>query len=134
MDASTLQSQLQQTGIKTQPVGRIMEAPISPVHHGQVLPITESTPEISIPQELVDIVKKGHDVEVPLSPDVQQLGVTSANAAVPVKPMLPENINIPMSYEEATLKKKSSKISDALKWFADLVIYQWKKLKPDLYK
>jgi len=130
-----------------QPASRIMEpssvsvsiehapvANIKAVEQPQEL-IKESVGEVSIPVELEHFVEHAPNTEKPVvSQAAQEAGVTVSQAYAPVS-ATPENNNLyPMTYEEAVLKKKASKMGEAIKWFSALVIYQWKKLNPNTGK
>jgi hypothetical protein len=130
-----------------QPVSRIMEPSSvsvniehSPVSNDKIIEhqpefIKESVGEVSIPAELEHIVELTQDYEKPIVPrEAQEAGVTVSQAYAPV-PTTPTNNNLfPMTYEEAILKKKTSKMGEAIKWFAAEVMYQWKKLNPNTGK
>jgi len=40
----------------------------------------------------------------------------------------PSNVQLPMTYQQAVVKQKKSKVSDSISWLATLVISQWKRL------
>lgn len=93
--------------------------------------------EVAIPTEVKEVgVTHGSDTEPKLTEEIKKAGVTvstAVNVPSPKKNTLPK-IPLPMTYEEAVIKKKQSKMKDAVKWLAAKIIYQWRKVDPELYK
>ncbi len=72
-------------------------------------------PEVHIPQELQHVVGKGPD-------------------ALPTIATPTDLIHLPMTYEQALKKKKTTRFWDSMHWLAASIMYQWTKYDPDIVK
>ncbi len=87
--------------------------------------------EVAIPTEVKAAgVMPGSDIEPKLTEEIKKAGVTVSTDAPVIPAMAPPT----MTYDEAVIKKKQSKMKDAVKWLAAKIIYQWRKIDPELYK
>jgi len=92
-------------------------------------------PEVVVPQELSGVVEKSPDTERPqIDQQAADAGVAAAKESTFLPASATGSIKLPMTYEEALLKKKNAKFQDGVKWFAAYVAYQWKKINPNLEK
>jgi len=97
--------------------------------------VSASLPEVVIPQEVQPIVEKSPETDKPeVDNAAEQAGVSLAKESAPIPASATASIKLPMTYEEAILKKKNSKFRQSIKWLAAVIEYQWKKLNPNLYK
>lgn len=88
----------------------------------------ESQPAVELVQEVKDAgVKEGEDAAKEQLPDEQLSVGQQAAQQAPASDAQQSDLPMPQAKAEETTKK--SGIRDSLKWFAFLVIYQWKKLK-----
>lgn len=85
--------------------------------------------EKAVERELEKIVAESPDTEKPNIPEeVKKIGVDLAREEKPV-PVTPIGaIKFPMTYDEAKLFSKKSKITSSITWLAAIVMYHIKKL------
>ncbi len=135
-----VQSDVQQTplpvgGTPTQPAGR---EPVS-LPHKELGPsrqthdfgsVSLSEPEPYISEEVAEAgVEATPDTYKPdIPPDVAKLGVTPANAAKPVVATSTGKIVLPLTEEKAAMAKKTYSIKDSMRWLAELVLEQLKRV------
>ena len=110
------------------------EVPTAAVQEG----IRPSVPEVAISQELAHMVEAAKETESPfLPPELQNAGVKAAKEAVPVPPNPLGVQALPMSYQKSmqTIEEnRKSKLSEGIRWFSELVAYQWRKVNPKVYQ
>lgn len=79
-------------------------------------------------------VTEGTDTQIKLSQELQDAGVAHAKAETPVAVQDDDDADLPMPYAQAVEARRTNPIHRSLKWFASEVLYQYRRLKPDLPK
>lgn len=93
--------------------------------------LRSSHPEVKVPQELEHIVEKGEDASLDEADKrLEELGVQLSSDSTSSSLNSPANIQLPMTYDQALVKQKRSKVKDSIAWLAALIMYQWKKINP----
>lgn len=98
--------------------------------------VQPSPPEVKIPQEVKEagVEKSVDEGEVRLDKQAEQVGLAPAKESTPVATGPGSSAQLPMTFVQATQKKKTSGLWNSVTWLAGEIIYQWKKLKPDEYE
>lgn len=79
-------------------------------------------------------VSEGSDTQLKISQELQEAGVTQAKEETPINIDDAAAADLPMGYTQAKQTRKQESIRSALKWFAAQVVYQWRRLNPELPK
>jgi hypothetical protein len=113
----------------------VSTSPSQPATEGQKIEVQPTVPEVAIEKNIEHVVEKSPDTEKPqLSQAVKAAGVTLSGPGIPVD----ENVfgvkSLPMTYEEALVQDKQTKMKDSKHWLAELVMYVWRKLDPTIGK
>lgn len=88
--------------------------------------VQESQPAVELSQEVRDAgVQEGEDAAKQSKPEEQLQTGSKADYQTVVGAQPPFTISVPE--EQAKADQQKSGIRDSLKWFASLVLYQWKK-------
>lgn len=98
------------------------------------LPLHKTTPPVVLPPDVQSAgVALGQDAqEKKLSQAVSDAGVSLAKAEIPVE--VSDQSWLPLSYLETERIKKQSRITDARRWFAELISYLWHQKNPEIDK
>lgn len=98
--------------------------------------VTPSIPEVSVEKSVEHVVEKSPDMDKPKLPEaVKAAGVTHSGPGIPVDENVFNIKTMPMTYEDAKLEEKQHpKLNDSKHWLAELIMYVWRKLDPDINK
>ncbi len=92
--------------------------------------VEESKSEAVISPEVSEFVKPGPDsLSNSLPEDIEELGVVLTDENAPMELAIiddQQKPDLPMSFEDATIAQKKSKIRSGLRWLATLILEQWK--------
>jgi hypothetical protein len=95
--------------------------------------IQQSTPEVSVPPEIKEVVAVSEDAKpIKIDAELKKTGVALAADSTPVVHTPTGDVKLPMTYADALATEKRTKFWDAVHWFAAYVAYQWRKLDPTL--
>ncbi len=105
----------------------------------EVAEIRPSVPEISASPEVEKVIEKSSDQEKPEIPKVlQDAGVTHSGPGIPVDVDVKQNSfgvkKLPITYQQAAVEEKVTKLHDSKHWLMGTVMYIWRKLHPKLGK
>lgn len=108
------------------PVGGTKEAPIPVAKSSEWL--TQSTPEVILPQEVKAAGVESKPVVETISEDAKQAGVRMAHSAMPVPTVSEETVNIKTPRNILVqLKNAHKKVSEGFSWLVRLVIKEQDK-------
>ena len=104
----------------------------------EVAELQPTIPEVSASPEVEKIVEKSPDLEKPNLPDaVKVAGVTHSGPGV-IDVDVKENAlgitKLPITYQQAAVQEKVTKLHDSKHWLMGTVMYIWRKLHPKLGK
>jgi len=101
--------------------------PSRPTHDFGSVSLSEPEPYLSeeVAEAGVEVTPNTHTPDIP--PDAAKLGVSPANAAMPVVATSTTKITLPLTEEKAVMAKKTYSIKDSMRWLAELIIEQLKR-------
>jgi hypothetical protein len=108
----------------------------------EAVDVEPSAPEVSASAESAEVervVEKTPDVEPKITPELKKVGVThSGPGIIPDEIKVSENNfgikKLPVSFEQAALEEKKTKLHDSKHWFSAMMMYIWRRLNPQLGK
>ena len=102
----------------------------------EVAEIAPATPEFLANEEVKEVVEKSPDQEKPDLPKVvQDAGVThSGPGVIDVSENQFGVKKLPITYHQAAVEEKVTKLHDSKHWLMGTVMYIWRKLNPKLGK
>lgn len=110
-----------------------MHAPA--VKEEQQVEITSAVPEIAVEKSVESVIEKSVDTEKPEIPEeLKKVGVTHSGPGIPIETNKFAVTTMPMKFEEAKVMDKASSIKDSKHWLAELVMYVWRKIDPNIEK
>lgn len=103
--------------------------PSRPTHDYGSVSLSEPEPYISeeVAEAGVEVTPDTYRPDIPS--DVVKLGVTPAKAATPVVTTSTGKITLPLTQESAQTAKKTYSIRDSMRWLAELVLEQLKRVQ-----
>lgn len=99
-----------------------------PTHDYGSISLSEPEPYLSeeVAEAGVEVTPDTYRPDIP--PDAAKLGVTPAKAATPVVTTTTTKIVLPLTEETAMQAKKTFTIKDSMRWLAELVLEQLKRV------
>ena len=113
----------------------VTNKPAQQTLEAQQVEVQPTVPEIAVEKSVEHVVEKSVDTEKPkLTAAVKAAGVTLSGPGIPVDENAFGVKSLPMTYEEAVIQDKQTRMNDSKHWLAELVMYVWHKIDPTIGK
>ncbi len=97
--------------------------------------IAPSVPEVAVEKSVEQVVEISPNIEKPELPKiVKDAGVTLSGPGVPIQENSFGVTKLPMTYQQAAIEVKKTKLNDSRHWFVAKLMYIWRKINPDIAK